>query len=739
MVPHNSFLFLFYFLPTYSSARKRRVMHTTKMSPNSTPHQPAQDIHANIMPWRYNDMVHIVTHEAQSCNTCSEWALHYMSSAFKNDESLRRAEDQRADVIRGDLAKENATLRESNESLRRKLDAVRKELDKTRHKLNDADDEVHYLHDIKHDLQRRADATIDGLQSQVDALQTQIRDLERDQTPRRRKIARHGSRTPSPSCSRQPSVQSTRYEWSLVEDQDDAPAPRSSAAPPHLLPRSIVPSTPPSSTSLPVAKMPLPSSAEISPSAGDNFLARLADAVPNTVSLDTDATIPALATSSFSPTPFADYVRFRSLLPVIFYAPDRSLTAAPGSIALDADGNIDFNPHPRFVLALGGLTPDGQPAWHTSLIRREHLLTPKAIQFRAARIPIPLAGVVLGGDNGVLISPDQDPTTEAQVVSLFGSAKRHKHAAGYVERIRFTPPELREDFHQRALERWPEVQAARRAAQSTNLPRRPEPSPSANISIWKRWLREMREHPQSGGAFKYIGIPLVGQGYQTAHLEGARAMLSFLPFAPKGGTIRGPLRDAFLRSAAALLCVPERYSQVLAQLGQDIAHGRRAQHYNEARFGYGNNLGVNEVARFLASVGVTPGEAEQWRPWAAAYIDMELEEHPNGSHAQTLRQARDRARARIDSDSRWVFRNVHQNAPGNYNPAREQARAARGLHRSPHRPEASSSSNAKAGPSSVAAYGGAHLHLVYPDNAGEGDVHLGYENDQDEDSRMGPA
>lgn len=53
--------------------------------------------------------------------------------------------------------------------------------------------------------------------------------------------------------------------------------------------------------------------------------------------------------------------------------------------------------------------------------------------------------------------------------------------------------------------------------------------------------------------FKYIGIPLVGQGYQTAHIKGTRALLSFLPLTIKGGTARGPLRDAFLCAAAVLL------------------------------------------------------------------------------------------------------------------------------------------------------------------------------------------
>jgi hypothetical protein len=58
----------------------------------------------------------------------------------------------------------------------------------------------------------------------------------------------------------------------------------------------------------------------------------------------------------------------------------------------------------------------------------------------------------------------------------------------------------------------------------------------------------------------------VGQGYQKAHIEGTKALLKFLPLSFTASTNRSPLRDAFLRAAAMLLCVPERYSQVLDQL-----------------------------------------------------------------------------------------------------------------------------------------------------------------------------
>jgi hypothetical protein len=245
----------------------------------------------------------------------------------------------------------------------------------------------------------------------------------------------------------------------------------------------------------------------------------------------------------------------------------------------------------------------------------------------------------------------------------------------------------------------------------------------------------MREVPQTGESFKYIGIPLVGKGYQTAHIEGTRALLSFLPLTMKGNALKGgPLRNAFLHSAAALLAVPERYTRTLTSLHQEIAQGvlpiSRAHSYREARFGDATHLGINEVARFFASVGVTADEAEQWRPWATAYIDMELEEHPNGSSANTLQEARTLAHRRIDQDSQWVLKKIHADAPGNYNPELERMRAERPP-REPRQPEA--------GPSSVATGDSITLRSTHPDAAEASDVQLGYGDGVDEDTRMGPA
>jgi hypothetical protein len=149
-----------------------------------------------------------------------------------------------------------------------------------------------------------------------------------------------------------------------------------------------------------------------------------------------------------------------------------------------------------------------------------------------------------------------------------------------------------------------------------------------------------------------------------------------LPHTIRGIVAHGPLRDNFVRSAAILLCVPEKYTKLLAQLGQEITQTRRTVSYNEAQFGAAARLGVNEVACYLEAIGVTAEEAERWWPWAAAYVDMELEVQLNSYHVPKLQQARDAVHVRINADPKWVFKNIHPDTPGNYNPGHRQARDA---------------------------------------------------------------
>jgi hypothetical protein len=337
----------------------------------------------------------------------------------------------------------------------------------------------------------------------------------------------------------------------------------------------------------------------------------------------------------------------------------------------------------------------------------------------------------------VLISTLEDPTTEEAIDALITTPSKYPRAKAYIERIQHTPPELREAIHQRALDSWTATLAKRRQERKDRgeVAGRPkEPMPYESLYNWKRWFRTMQDHPHSEGRFKFLGVPCVCKGFQPPHIEGARAMLGCLP-RPRGNTVRGPLRYVFLRNAAALLCVPEKYQQVVTQLGVTIAANRSQQLYSTERFGNETRLGVNEVVRYFASVGVTTNDAESWRAWAAAYVDMELEERPASAWAPQLQQAKEQAHARINADPTWVLTRIHETSPGYYNPARENARTQRNTrnttqHAAPTRTEV--------GPSSVTLDG--DTRMAHADDAQEEDVvHLGYEDSEDEDDGMGPA
>ena len=129
---------------------------------------------------------------------------------------------------------------------------------------------------------------------------------------------------------------------------------------------------------------------------------------------------------------------------------------------------------------------------------------------------------------------------------------------------------------------------------------------------------------------------------------------------------------------------------------------------------------------YLASTGVTAAEAEGWRAWACAYVEMDLEMHPESTYAPMLRLARTRARARINDDQNLVLTGVHPTAPGNYNPARERAIAE---HSTQQPAEAS------AGPSRLVGDSDAAVHR----GAEDSNVQLNYQDHLDEDTSMGPG
>ena len=65
---------------------------------------------------------------------------------------------------------------------------------------------------------------------------------------------------------------------------------------------------------------------------------------------------------------------------------------------------------------------------------------------------------------------------------------------------------------------------------------------------------------------------------------GLKALLSFLPLTLQGTVTSGDPRHSFLRSMAALLIVPERYSWVLSRMGKVIAPLCLDRPYEIARF-----------------------------------------------------------------------------------------------------------------------------------------------------------
>jgi hypothetical protein len=105
---------------------------------------------------------------------------------------------------------------------------------------------------------------------------------------------------------------------------------------------------------------------------------------------------------------------------------------------------------------------------------------------------------------------------------------------------------------------------------------------------------------------------------------------------------------------------------------------------------------IYNMAVFLATIGVALKEADSWRLWAVAYVQMKLEElkeHPytNSSHIHLLRRVKDEMQSCIDQAPRLAIRGMPFDALGNYNPVRENAHTLRCASSCP--------SNAEAGPS----------------------------------------
>ncbi|KAI0287759.1 hypothetical protein BC826DRAFT_1188804 [Russula brevipes] len=733
----------------------------------ATPSQSA--IPNDPATWHFHDRLQVIAHDARQCDVCGPWLTHFAHATALREDTLTEAEAQRNATILGQRSAECAELRQALSTTHAAMNDLRQDVNNMRDRLRSVDKANNRLRD------ELAEARKTNARLRDEAAQN-----ARDHSPRPRKVARLRGTSPSPSRF------SSCPDTPMLEDRAPAPSRPPPPFPPHIRAATtsqspVQPSEAPSSspsdspmlqdrvpgqsrpplspfpphiraatTSLsPVQPSEAPSSSSHahSPSLRGDLLPFLADPSP-VVHVPSELLAPP-PPAAFAPSPFLPTVGFHSLLPVIVQGEDKHLYAADSSAPLDATGGIDFSVYDRYVFAIGRWNGD-QPAWTTTLVHRDFFLTPQAVTARSLHTLLPMSDVISGGRNGLLVSPASDPASEAAVESLFSNPRAGLYAAGYIERIRYTPPELRGDLHSGALKRWRALLRERHDARDACKPRG-EPSPSAPTYAWKVWLKHSYDASAAKGrTFTYRGIPRIGTGtgfYQTAHIEGAKAVLAFVPLSKRGATVRGPPREPFLLAAAALLCVPERYPQTLAQLGLAVAPARLCTvRYSEASFGPLAAASPRSVARYMATIGVSAGEADLWRAWAAAYVEMELEERPGGARVEELRRARNSAHAHIDGDpGRWALRNVDAKAPGNYNPAVGVGKARRARRAEQALLLVGAAEAAEAGPSSVASAAqpesrptgtrrpdtieDADVVLKYPDpvdaSEGDGDEHMG--------------
>jgi hypothetical protein len=192
------------------------------------------------------------------------------------------------------------------------------------------------------------------------------------------------------------------------------------------------------------------------------------------------------------------------------------------------------------------------------------------------------------------------------------------------------------------------------------------------------------------------------------------------------------------------------------ELKLTIASNRSRQHYNKSLFGDKNCLNENSITCFFTTIGVTTDEAEKWQPWAAAYVNMELDGKIENTITKSLRHAKWRAHAHINSDPKWVFKNLPPDCLRHYRPASSNPHISHVT-----QPEASLSTNVTTEPSSSTnavdnlssststdastslpnnADAGPSTKLpMHPDAAEQSDVHLSYRDEEDEDTWMGLA
>jgi len=589
---------------------------------------------------------HTITHSTRKCTTCSAWVSHYLGSVFGKDESIDTATAQRDTMIRGSLVNELDSLCTTTVSLRNALGTMHNDLARThtkleqsRNALNAAKANILHLNTHKVDLAVHARMSTNKMRKEIDSLKLQLCDLEQDSC--RHKLPRRNSHPPSDLDSCYAPHQALHPDSPILEDQE-CDQEHAAPHPPRLLSRMAAQPEPAPYIQTP----PCMDLALSSPFTGTDLASRLSGIAAS------------VSAHPFTATAFYKSVGLYLLLPLLTYE-NRTLTPVHGSVNLNAQGSVDFIQKYCYIVATG--MPGN---WTTTLHIGSYFLEPVVQKALADKTLLPTLNIIPGGRGGVLIAPNHDPTSKEEVDALLSDPARHKRASKYVEHIRFTPPELRDEIHQCAFERWPDIQATRKRENQTQDMRRDKPPPDANNGMWIRWLKERRK--QEKGAFTYIGIPHTCQGYKEIHIDGAKRVASFVPLTWKGAPNRGPLRDAIFRAAAALLSVPGQYTQVLDRLGQQISQNNQFQFYDIQQFGDENRIGINEIAQYLAFIGTTAEAAEHLQVWAAAYIDMELDANPDADHAPLLQEAKTQARERIDNNPEWVLRYIPNSCPGYY-------------------------------------------------------------------------
>jgi hypothetical protein len=113
----------------------------------------------------------------------------------------------------------------------------------------------------------------------------------------------------------------------------------------------------------------------------------------------------------------------------------------PTTVETDSSSGPDLSNHPFFILAM-----DGSPQWTTTLVQHERYTAAEVVAARAAKLGIPLWGIIPGGRNGSLVFLSYDPKTQVEV-DLMMTTGNPKHTASYAERIKWTTLEHRDKLH----------------------------------------------------------------------------------------------------------------------------------------------------------------------------------------------------------------------------------------------------------------------------------------------------